>query len=99
MLQDATNPFFLSVHQDSKSSLDKPDCIIPGEARITHGPGAGEQEFEGGEAEEGGVGKQEGGAGEQEFEGGVEKQEGGVGEQEWEGGLTYILEMIDSFQV
>ena len=25
-----SHPFFLSVHQDSKSSLDRPDCIIPG---------------------------------------------------------------------
>lgn len=31
-------PFLASVHQDSKSSLDKPLCIIPGEAITTHGP-------------------------------------------------------------
>lgn len=31
-------PFLLSVHQLSKSSLDKPLCIMPGEAITTLGP-------------------------------------------------------------
>lgn len=31
-------PFLLSVHQLSNSSLDKPLCIIPGDAITTLGP-------------------------------------------------------------
>lgn len=31
-------PFLLSVHQLSNNSLDRPDCIIPGDASTTEGP-------------------------------------------------------------